>query len=203
MDDLIYWVGMAAVAVSALTGMLEAGRKPIDLFGMVLVALTAGLGGGTIRDLLLDRQVFWLADQTYLLAALCAGLGTFLVVRVVRLPPDLFLVPDAIGLALFTVIGTGIALEAGVAWLPATFLGVVTGVFGGVLRDMLCNEVPLVFTGELYGTAAWAGALGFVALLRLGVGPAVAGFVAMGAVIAIRLAAIRWRITLPMFVARR
>jgi uncharacterized membrane protein YeiH len=90
-----------------------------------------------------------------------------------------------------------------VAWLPATFLGVVTGVFGGVLRDMLCNEVPLVFAGELYGTAAWAGALGFVALLRFGAGPAVSAFVAMGAVIAIRLAAIRWRITLPMFVARR
>jgi len=90
-----------------------------------------------------------------------------------------------------------------VPWFPATFLGVVTGVFGGVLRDMLCNEVPLVFTGELYGTAAWAGALGFVALLRLGVGPALAGFVAMGLIIAIRLAAIQWRITLPRFVARR
>lgn len=203
MEELIYWVGMAAVAVSALTGMLEAGRKPIDLFGMVLVALTAGLGGGTIRDLLLDRKVFWLADQTYLLAALLAGLGTFLVVRVVRLPPNLFLIPDAIGLALFTIIGTGIALDAGVAWLPATFLGVVTGVFGGVLRDMLCNEVPIVFAGELYGTAAWAGALGFVGLTALGVASALAGFVAMAAIIAVRLAALRWRITLPTFVARQ
>ncbi|HET9042568.1 MAG TPA: trimeric intracellular cation channel family protein [Burkholderiales bacterium] len=203
MDELLYWVGMAAVAVTAVTGVLEAGRKPIDLFGVVLVALTAALGGGTIRDLLLDRQVFWLADQTYLFAALFAGLATFLVVRVARLPPNLFLVPDAIGLALFTVIGTGIALAADVPWFPATFLGVVTGVFGGVLRDMLCNEVPLVFTGELYGTAAWTGALGFVALIRLGVGPALAGFVAMGLIIAIRLAAIQWRITLPRFVARR
>jgi uncharacterized membrane protein YeiH len=97
MDELLYWVGMAAVAVTAVTGVLEAGRKPIDLFGVVLVALTAALGGGTIRDLLLDRQVFWLADQTYLFAALFAGLATFLVVRVARLPPNLFLVPDAIG----------------------------------------------------------------------------------------------------------
>ena len=203
MDELLYWVGMAAVAVSAVTGVLEAGRKPIDLFGVVLVALTAALGGGTIRDLLLDRQVFWLADQAYLFAALLAGLASFAVVRVVRLPPNLFLVPDAIGLALFTVIGTGIALAAGVPWLPATFLGVVTGVFGGVLRDMLCNEVPLVFAGELYGTAAWLGALGFVALLRVGAGPALAAFLAMAVIIGVRLAAIAWRITLPTFVARR
>lgn len=203
MDDLTYWVGMAAVAVTAVTGVLEAGRKPIDLFGVVLVALTAALGGGTIRDLLLDRQVFWLADQAYLFAALFAGIATFAVVRVARLPADLFLIPDAIGLALFTVIGTGIALDAGVAWFPATFLGVVTGVFGGVLRDMLCNEVPLVFTGELYGTAAWAGALGFVGLLALGLAAAAAGSIAMALTFAIRLAALRWRITLPRFVARR
>src|SRR5512134_351313 len=203
MNELLYWVGMAAVAVTAVTGVLEAGRKPIDLFGVVLVALTAALGGGTIRDLLLDRKAFWLADQTYLFAALFAGLATFALVRIVRLPANLFLIPDAIGLALFTVIGTGIALDAGVAWFPATFLGVVTGVFGGVLRDMLCNEVPLVFAGELYGTAAWAGALAFVGQLALGVAAAPAGFVAMAAIIAIRLAALRWRLTLPTFVARQ
>jgi uncharacterized membrane protein YeiH len=203
MDDLTYWVGMAAVAVTATTGVLEAGRKPIDLFGVVLVALTAALGGGTIRDVLLDRKAFWLADQTYLFAALFAGLATFAVVRVVRLPTNLFLIPDAIGLALFTVIGTGIALDAGVAWFPATFLGVVTGVLGGVLRDMLCNEVPLVFTGELYGTAAWAGALAFVGLVAFGLAAAPAGFLAMAITIAIRLAALHWRITLPRFVARR
>ncbi|MFO1364548.1 MAG: TRIC cation channel family protein, partial [Burkholderiales bacterium] len=101
------------------------------------------------------------------------------------------------------VIGTGIALDAGVAWFPATLLGVVTGVLGGVLRDMLCNEVPLVFEGELYGTAAWAGALAFVGMLAAGVAAAPAGLLAMAAIIAIRLAALRWRITLPRFVARR
>ncbi len=203
MDGLSYWVGMAAVAVTATTGVLEAGRRPIDLFGMVLVALTAALGGGTVRDLLLDRLVFWIADQAYLFAALFAGVATFAVARVVRLPADLFLIPDAIGLGLFTVIGTGIALDAGVAWFPATLLGVVTGVLGGVLRDMLCNEVPLVFEGELYGTAAWAGALAFVGMLAAGVAAAPAGLLAMAAIIAIRLAALRWRITLPRFVARR
>jgi uncharacterized membrane protein YeiH len=203
MDGLIYWVGIAAVAINATTGVLEAGRKPIDLFGVVLVALTAALGGGTIRDLSLDRPVFWLADETYLIAAIGAGIATFAVVRMVRLPPNLFLIPDAVGLALFTIIGTQIAIAWGVPWLAATFLGVVTGVFGGVLRDILCNEVPLVFLSELYGTAAWAGALLFVALWRSGVDVPFAAAASMAAIFAVRMAALRWRITLPTFVARR
>ncbi|MCX7891405.1 MAG: TRIC cation channel family protein [Burkholderiales bacterium] len=202
MDELIYWAGVAAVAVSAATGVLEAGRKPIDLFGMVLVALTAALGGGTLRDLLLDRPAFWIADPTYLVCALAAGVATFALVRLVRLPPNLFLLPDAIGLALFTVVGTEIALAYEVPWLAATFLGVVTGVFGGVLRDMLANEVPLVFSSELYGTAAWAGALLYVGLGSSGVAAPLAAAVAFALIVAVRLAAIRWRIRLPTFRAR-
>lgn len=203
MDDLIYWTGMAAVAVSAITGVLEAGRKPIDLFGMTLVALASALGGGTIRDMLLDRSVFWLDDQAYLVCALAAGVATFALVRLVRLPANLFLLPDAIGLALFTVVGTQIGIAWGVPWLAASLLGVITGVVGGVLRDILCNEVPLVFSGVLYGTAAWAGALLFIALWSGGVAPAPASYAAMAFIIAVRLAALRWRIGLPRFVARR
>lgn len=202
MEEMIYWVGICAVAVNATTGVLEAGRKPIDLFGMVLVALCAALGGGTIRDLLLDRTAFWLSDATYLYAALIAGVATFSAVRVVRLPPRLFLLPDALGLALFTIIGTQVGLAHGVPWLAATFLGVVTGVLGGVLRDILCNEVPLVFGGELYGTAAWSGALLFVALIAADVDATIAAFIAMALILAVRLAAIAWRITLPEFRAR-
>ena len=203
MEQLIYWVGMAAVAVSAVTGVLEAGRKPIDFFGMVLVALASALGGGTLRDLVLDRPAFWVAHQTYLACALAAGIVTFVVVRLVPLPRNLFLVPDALGLALFTVVGTQIALLYEVPWLAATFLGVVTGVFGGVLRDILSNEVPLVFGGELYGTAAWAGALLYVALWAAGLPAVTAAGLAFACIVVIRLAAIRWSITLPTFTARR
>ncbi|MCU0804015.1 MAG: trimeric intracellular cation channel family protein [Burkholderiales bacterium] len=203
MDPLIYWVGMAAVAVSAVTGVLEAGRKPIDLFGMVLVALASALGGGTLRDVLLDRPAFWIADQTYLVCALMAGVMTFAVVRLLTLPRNLFLIPDAIGLALFTVVGTQIALLYEVPWLAATFLGVVTGVFGGVLRDMLSNEVPVVFSGELYGTAAWAGALLYVGLSAAGAAPGLAAGLAFACIVVVRLAAIRWRIMLPTFSSRQ
>ena len=202
MDELVYAIGMSAVAVSAVTGVLEAGRKPIDLFGVVLVALTSALGGGTIRDVLLDRPVFWVADQTYLIAAVAAGVVTFVLVRLVRLPKNLFLVPDALGLALFTIIGAEAGLIYGAPWFVASFLGVVTGVFGGVLRDILCNEVPLVFTGELYATASWAGAMLFLGLLHQGVAGGAAAGVAMAAIFLARLAAIQWRLRLPTFAAR-
>lgn len=201
MNDLVYLIGMSAVAVSAITGVLEAGRKPIDLFGVVLVALASALGGGTMRDILLDRPVFWVADQTYLFAAVLAGVATFALVRLVRLPVNLFLVPDALGLALFTIIGTQAGLAYGVPWFVASFLGVVTGVFGGVLRDILCNEVPLVFTGELYATASWAGALLFLALLHEGVTGEAAALIAMAAIFLVRIAAIHWRLRLPTFQA--
>lgn len=90
----------------AAAGVLEAGAKRFDLAGMVFVALAAALGGGTLRDLLLDRPVFWVADQTYLIAALTAAMATFFVARAVVLPLGLFLIPDALGLALFTITGT-------------------------------------------------------------------------------------------------
>jgi len=202
MEELLYAIGISAVAVSAMTGVLEAGRKPIDLFGVVLVALTSALGGGTVRDLLLDRRVFWLEDPTYLFATISAGLATVALVRMVRLPKNLFLIPDALGLALFTILGTHIALTLDVHWFAATLLGVVTGVVGGVLRDMLCNEVPLVFSGELYGTAAWSGALVYAGLLHAGVADSGAALVSMAAVFGLRMAAVHWRITLPTFVAR-
>ena len=202
MGELAYIITMSAVGVSAITGVLEAGRKPIDLFGVVLVALTSALGGGTIRDLLLERPVFWVADQSYLVAAVAAGVATFVLVRLARLPLNLFLVPDALGLALFTVVGTQVALDSGAPWFVATFLGVVTGVFGGVLRDILCNEVPLVFAGELYATASWAGALVYIGLLRGGVTGMLASLLALAAIFLTRLAAIHWHLTLPSFAAK-
>lgn len=203
LDELIYWTGMAAVAVSAITGVLEAGRKPIDLFGIALVALATALGGGTVRDILLDRPVFWIHDQNYVFCALGAGFATFVLARLVRLPPNLFLLPDALGLALFTIVGTQIAIVWDVPWLAASVLGVITGVLGGVLRDMLCNEVPLVFSGVLYGTAAWVGALAYIGLLHNGMPPGPASWIAMAFIVALRLAALRWRIGVPRFEARR
>ncbi len=200
MDALLYWVGMAAVAVNALTGVLDSSRKQMDLIGALLVGIATALGGGTIRDLLLDRNVFWVVDQAYLIAAMGTGLITFFIARTFPLPPRLFLIPDAVGLALFTVIGTQISLQWHAPWLVASLMGVITGVVGGVLRDILCNDVPLVFLkGELYATAAWIGAFALIGFQQLGISAVMASWLAMGVVLTLRLLAMRFQITLPAF----
>lgn len=196
---MLHAIELCAVAVCAISGVLEAGRKEIDLLGVVIVALVAALGGGTLRDLLLDAPVFWIADPTYLYAAVAAGVATFFTARYVKLPRNLFVVPDAAGLALFAVLGTQKALALGAPWLVASLMGVITGVFGGVLRDVLCNETPLIFTGELYATAAWAGALLLVLLNYAGVDPAWISLSAIALIFALRIAALRWNIGLPRF----
>ena len=203
-DALLYWVGLAAVAVNALTGVLDSGRKQMDLIGAMLVGVATALGGGTVRDLLLDRNVFWVVDQTYLIVALGAGLATFFIARALPLPPKLFLIPDAIGLALFTIVGTQVALQWNAPWLVASLMGVTTGVVGGVLRDILCNDVPLVFLkGEWYATAAWLGALTLIGLQEIGVPSVSAAWVAMGIVLVLRLLAMRYHLTLPAFVQKQ
>jgi uncharacterized membrane protein YeiH len=204
MENLLYWVGLAAVAVFALTGVLDAGRKNMDLVGVVMVGLATALGGGTVRDVLLQRPVFWLSDQVYLVVALATTLIIFFAVRGLRLPPRLFLIPDAIGLALFTIVGTQIALEWNAPWLAASLLGVITGVVGGVVRDVLCNEVPLVFVrGELYVSAAWLGTLVLIGLQALAVSPVIAAWAGMATVLGLRLAAMAFRITLPTYSERK
>jgi uncharacterized membrane protein YeiH len=204
MENVLYWAGLLAVAVNALTGVLDAGRKQMDLIGVVMVGAATALGGGTVRDILLGRPVFWIGDQVYLIVALATTLVVFFAVRGLRLPPRLFLIPDALGLALFTIVGTQIALEWQAPWLAASLLGMITGVVGGVLRDVLCNEVPLIFVrGELYASAAWLGALALVGLQALSVQPLLAASVGMATVLAIRLAAMAFRITLPTYSERK
>ena len=201
-ETLIYGVGLAGVAVNAASGVLEAGRKPFDLFGMVVVALAAALGGGSLRDLVLDRKVFWIADQSFLVVALLAGVLTFAAARRWRLPANLFLLPDAVGLALFTVSGTQIALAFDAPWLVASMMGVITGVFGGIVRDVLCNEVPLIFNGTLYATPAWLGALLMLALQHFGHEAGLAALAGGSFVLAARLIAIRYDLQLPNYSAR-
>ncbi|BBI99489.1 membrane protein [Ferrigenium kumadai] len=196
--NLIYLLDLCAVAVCAITATLEARRRELDLFGVVVIAVISGIGGGTVRDLLLGRlPVYWVHDPIYVVVGMVAGTLTFFLSRRIRLPKNFFLVPDAIGLALFTVIGTSVALQLGVPWLIAALMGVITGVFGGVIRDILCNEVPLIFRTDIYATASLAGALLLIALDDYGMGHNLAILFAMICTVAIRLAAIRWHIHLP------
>jgi uncharacterized membrane protein YeiH len=120
----------------------------------------------------------------------------------VALDPRLFLIPDALGLALYTVVGTKVSLALNAPWLVASFMGVITGVVGGILRDVLCNEEPLVFQGPLYATAALLGSLGYLLLIRLGVDGVTAALLSGAGIFLLRLVAIRWQIVLPRFTTR-
>ncbi|BBU69573.1 trimeric intracellular cation channel family protein [Fluviibacter phosphoraccumulans] len=198
-DTLIYGLGLAASVVCAVTGVLVARDKGVDLFGALMAGVATSLGGGTVRDLLLGRKVFWMADETYLWVTVITAMLTFFITRVRHLPEKLFLIPDAIGLALFAIVGTQVALDWNMPWLTASLLGVLTAVLGGLLRDVMINEVPLVFSSELYATAAWFGSITLIILDALGVQATVAAWAGILVCIMVRLMAIRWKVTLPRF----
>lgn len=201
MQQFLAWADLVGVFVFAVSGALMAGRKSMDLFGVLVIAIITALGGGTLRDLLLDRHpVSWIRDDLYLLVASLGAFATVAWVRLTRpIPETGLLVADAAGLAVFTVSGAGIALAAGTPASTAVIMGIMTGVAGGVIRDVLCNEIPLIFQKEIYATACLAGGVAYLGLRALALPEAVASGVAMGSVLAIRLAAIRWRLSLPRF----
>ena len=196
---------LIGVAVFAISGALAAGRKGLDLLGVIVLALVTAIGGGTIRDVLLDRHpIFWLADPSYLAVIVVAALLTVAWVRA-RRPARrgesaALLVADALGLALFSVAGAQIAERAGLNALAGIVLGTVTGSAGGVVRDVLSAEVPVVLRpGSLYATAAIAGTGAYFALVAADVPRAAATLAGMAIVVALRLAAIWWRLQLPVF----
>lgn len=201
MQQFLYGADLVGVFVFAVSGALMAGRKSMDLFGVLVIAIITALGGGTLRDVLLDRHpVSWIRDDLYLVVASLGAFATVAWVRLTRpIPETGLLVADAAGLAVFTVSGASIALAAGTPASTAVIMGIMTGVAGGVLRDVLCNEIPLIFQKEIYATACLAGGAAYIGLRALALPEGVASGVAMGGVLAIRLAAIRWRLSLPRF----
>lgn len=192
------------MAVCAITGVLAAKNKQVDLFGVIVLALVTAVGGGTLRDLVLGARPFWIIDSSYVLNAVLAGVATFLAVRFWPLPMPILLVADAFGLALFTIVGAEKALALSGSNTVAVVLGVVTGVAGGMIRDVLTGEVPLVLrTGiYLYATAALCGASVFVVVAPRVPEPVIAQSFGIGVTLALRLAAIRWRLRLPEFKER-
>ncbi len=195
----LYWISLIAVVVSSASGVLKSGFRQFDLFGVIIIAITTGLGGGSLRDMLLDIDVFWIKDQIFFIVSLSSAVVIFIGARLISISPKLFLIPDAAGLATFSIAGTLASLVAGAPWLIASFMGVVTGTMGGIFRDLLCNETPIVFKSPLYATAAWLGSLGFIVLLDNAVGVAISAVVAGLSIFIVRLLAIRLDLGLPKF----
>ncbi len=188
------------VAVFAVSGALAAGRKSLDLLGVLVIATVTALGGGTLRDVLLDRHpVFWVADPRYLYVTLLAALLTLIYTRRFR-PPDRSLAyADALGLAMFTISGAQIAEALDLHGGVAVLMGAITGVAGGMIRDTLTAEIPLVLRrGRFYATAAIAGAIAYL-LLQLVVERTTAALLGMVCIAVLRIAAIHWELVLPVY----
>ena len=197
--DSLYWITLIAVIVSSTSGVLKAGFKQFDLFGVIIIAIATGLGGGSLRDMLLDREVFWIREQAFFIASLGSAIIIFILARMVAIPQKFFLIPDAAGLATFGIAGTLVSLMVGTPWLVASFMGVMTGTMGGVFRDILSNEQPVVFQSPLYATVCWGGSLAFIALLNLGVDVTFSAIVAGLGIFISRLLAIKFNLSLPKF----
>ncbi|WP_340107488.1 trimeric intracellular cation channel family protein [Pikeienuella sp. HZG-20] len=162
------------VAVFAASGALVASRKQLDLIGFGLLATLAGIGGGTLRDLLIARPVFWVNDQGYLAACLIVALAVYLYCPFIAQRYRWVLWADALGLAAYGVLGADIALKAGVGPLVAIVMGVLTSTFGGIARDLIAGEPPVALQQEIHATAALVAAAAFVGLTLAGVGALIA-----------------------------
>lgn len=192
---------LLGVAVFAVSGALAAGRKHLDLLGVAVIALVTAVGGGTLRDLLLGvRPVFWIADPRYVEVIMASAALTVLYARYRFVPERALLCADACGLALFAIAGAQIAEREQVHDVIVIALGTMTGCAGGLLRDVLVNDVPMILRqGQIYATAAIAGIALYLALQAAGLAQQYAALCGMAAVAVLRFAAILWNLQLPVF----
>lgn len=162
---MVYYFGMVGIVAFAVTGVIAAGKRNMDLFSIVLLGVVTALGGGTLRDIILDAHpVFWVADLTYLWVSVFAAIATFFFVRLVSRLLSIFIYLDTFGMALFTILAMEKTINLGHGYTVAVLMGLITGISGGMLRDILTGRMPLVMGREFYATPALFGAICFVCL---------------------------------------
>ncbi|MCQ8879856.1 trimeric intracellular cation channel family protein [Pseudoalteromonas shioyasakiensis] len=200
MTELYHWFDLIGVAVFAVSGTLIAFDKKMDGFGVVVLATVTAIGGGTLRDLILDVPVFWLHDQSYFVAILASVFVTARLINKQKSIPLYHLhVADAFGLAFFAVMGAQKALLAGMPAMTAIIMGIITGCFGGMIRDVLAGNIPMLLKGELYAITCIAGGFVYTQSIAFNVMTEVAMVLAMLTTLFLRLAAMKWHLTLHIF----
>lgn len=200
MLTIIYLI---AIVAEAMSGALAAGRRSMDVFGVAVIAFVTALGGGTIRDLILGRfPIGWTQHPEYIYLVISAGLLTTVIARYMGRLKRVFLALDAMGLVAFSLIGCSIALEMGYANVVVIMSGMITGICGGIVRDVLCNQVPVVFQRELYASVSLVVCVLFLVLRAQGVDTDVNTAISFAGGLALRWLAIArgWR--LPTFAYR-
>lgn len=198
---LLQIIFVIALAAESMTAALAAGRRNMDWFGVCVLGCVTALGGGTTRDVLLGHYpLIWVEEPAFLLVTIAAALFTIAVARIMERLKRIFLLLDAVGLVVFTITGCMVAMEMGQPPIIVIVAGMITGCVGGVLRDVLCNDVPLLFSGELYATVSAVTAAIFFFAVQGGVPLDLAIIIAMGIGFTMRTLAIVFKIEMPRFV---
>jgi uncharacterized membrane protein YeiH len=197
---MLTFIYLVAIAAEAMSGALAAGRRNMDVFGVAVIAFVTALGGGTVRDVILGNfPIGWTQHPGYIALVIGAGLVTVFVAPHMHKLKRLFLALDAMGLVAFSLIGCDIALRMGYALPVVVMAGMITGIFGGVLRDVLCNQMPVVFQRELYASVSLVVCCLFLGLRALDVNQELTTVLSFAVGIAMRMLALRFGWKLPTF----
>ncbi len=203
-QTLLLGLSILAYVAQAMTAALAAGRRSMDWIGVCLLGSIAALGGGSVRDMLLGHYpLVWVKEPWLLLLTAGAAACAIALARIIHHLRLAFLVLDAIGLVVFTIAGCEVALQMSQPLLIVIIAGMITGCVGGVLRDVLCNDVPLLFRSELYASVSVVTGALYLGALKVGLNPEVATLTAFAVGITFRLLAIRYRWEMPKFVYSR
>ncbi|TAL60851.1 MAG: trimeric intracellular cation channel family protein [Legionella sp.] len=197
---LLHYLFILGICVEAVTGALAAGRKKMDFFGVLWIACIAALGGGTVRDVLFNTYpLTWVAHPEFLLYTSLSAFATIFVAHYLARIMKIFLILDALGLSAFVILGTQKVLAHGMPPSVAIISGMLTGICGGMLRDILCNDIPLVLRKELYAVIALGGALLFITLDYFQLPSEFTIIVTLLSMFSTRLLAIFFHIEIPIF----
>jgi uncharacterized membrane protein YeiH len=201
--SIFYSLDILGTIAFAISGTLAAMHKKLDLFGVFIIAFVTAVGGGTLRDILIDRTlVSWMQDLNYVYAISAATIFAIIIrKKIAYLRTSLFLF-DTIGLGIFTIIGTEIGIQEQLHPVITVILGTLTATFGGVLRDILCNEIPVIFKKEIYAMACIAGAITFILLSNLEINTNTNYIITTLIVIIIRLVAVKFKLSLPTLITK-
>lgn len=195
-----YIIDLLGTAVFAISGALAASGKNLyrDIFSVSFMGFLTAIGGGTIRDITLGSYpIAWVRDQNYLIAIFCGVMfAIFLNKYIIRFNKVLFIF-DSIGIAIYTIVGLNKALNLNVAPVSAVILGMFSAVMGGVIRDTLINELPLIFRNEIYATACLAGGFAFIILKNIGVETDINAYLSIAIIIVIRVIVVKYKLSLP------
>lgn len=196
--DFIYYADLLGTMVFAISGAMAAMRHHIDIFGATFTGFVTAIGGGSLRDMFLSLRPVWVTDGNYLLAILCGVLLAIIFNRKLYQLAKTLLLFDALGIGLFTVVGVQKALHYEATGIAVVILGMFSAVMGGVIRDTLINEKPLIFRKEIYATACLAGAVLYVLLKDFGINENINILLSVGLVVTIRLISVKKQLSLPV-----